>query len=212
MDVRTTQSARHSGAPSRNRETNEKVTKAALDPTALPSLSHAELKSQWTDAFGTVPPKGLSRRLMVHALAYELQAQQMGRLRPSVRQELRRITAPEASQSSLSSASSLRLTPGTRLMREWRGTVHVVDVTEDGLVWNGRAYSSLSAIARTITGTRWSGQRFFGLRKRSDAAATLRSAQSRYASRDGPQAADTKDFKEVAEPGLRLHLEPAPNL
>lgn len=55
------------------------------------------------------------------------------------------------------------LEPGTRLVREWNGSTHVVEVTERGFVWNGQAYRSLSAVARAITGARWSGPRFFGL-------------------------------------------------
>jgi len=59
------------------------------------------------------------------------------------------------------------LRPGMRLMREWNGRTQVVDVRENGLLWNGKSYSSLSAIAREITGARWSGPRFFGLRRQS---------------------------------------------
>jgi len=147
----------------------EHAAKVAPDLATLPSLSHADLKSQWTETFGAVPPKGLSRRLLICALAYEVQTKDQGRLKPATRKQLVEIATSDTPESA-SEASPL--TPGTRLMREWRGTVHVVDVTEGGLVWNGRIYASLSAIARTITGTRWSGQRFFGLRKRSDAIAS----------------------------------------
>jgi hypothetical protein len=101
-------------------------------------------------------------------------------------------------------------------MREWRGTVHVVDVTEDGLAWNGRIYSSLSAIARTITGTRWSGQRFFGLRKRSDAAGMPKAIQSACPSQDEDEDEDEHQasypykHREVAKSEDTLHAEPEP--
>lgn len=164
MAVHSPQRARRSGAHTEKSEIVENTANTATDLATLPSLSQAELKSQWTETFGTAPPKGLSRRLLIHALAYEFQTQHIGRLRPSVRENLHRMADPQSS----SAVEVNRLTPGARLIREWRGTVHVVDVTEDGLMWNGRVYASLSAIARTITGTRWSGNRFFGLRKRSD--------------------------------------------
>jgi hypothetical protein len=177
------------------------------DIATLPALSHAELKSQWTKTFGTTPPKGLSRRLMVHALAHERQAQHMGHLRPSARLDLRKIADRQSSQSS---TTPLCLTLGTRLMREWRGTIHVVDVTEEGLVWNGRIYASLSAIARTITGTRWSGQRFFGLRKRSDVADTGRPASSISPSPNDTYAATPKNDADFVEIDQSLHPEPEP--
>jgi len=208
MTAHPNQKLQRTGTRNQNRVAREQVSKATTDLTALPSLSHAELKSQWTDTFDTAPPKGLSRRLMIHALAYALQARQMGQLKPSVRQELRRIANPHSSQSS---TTLFRLTPGTRLMREWRGTVHVVDVTKDGLVWNGRVYSSLSAIARTITGTRWSGNRFFGLRKRSNVADTAKPALSISPSPNDTLAAapqNDPDFVEVDQ-SLHPNLEPA---
>lgn len=207
MAVHRAQRPRHSGIPDGDRGRSEKATKMAAELSALPSLSHAELKHQWEETFGNVPPKGLSRRLMVHALAYELQAQHMGQLKPSVGQELRRIAAPQPSRSS---TTPLRLTPGSRLMREWRGTVHVVDVAEDGLVWNGQTYGSLSAIARTITGTRWSGQRFFGLRKRSDAAGSPQAAQSANPNEADSRPSESEKVEKAtqSDPRSRVVLEP----
>ncbi|MFC4349197.1 DUF2924 domain-containing protein [Kordiimonas lipolytica] len=176
MTARTARRPKHSSVPNGNRGTAESAAKVATGLAALPSLSHAELKSQWVETFGAAVPKGLSHRLMIYALAYEVQKLGSGGLKSAVRQELRQVADPSSSKAS---TDSLQLTPGTRLMREWRGTVHVVDVTEDGLVWNGRVYASLSAIARTITGTRWSGNRFFGLRKRSDAVDAYNPARAK---------------------------------
>jgi hypothetical protein len=123
----------------------------------LDTLDRAALVADWRRTIKTEPPKGISRRLMVQILTYEAQVQQRGGLRPAVRRRLARRTA------GWGQAPSPRLRPGARLVREWNGVSHVVDVTEAGVVWRGQPYRSLSAVARAITGTRWSGPRFFGL-------------------------------------------------
>jgi hypothetical protein len=185
----------------------ESAAKLAIDLTTLSSLSHTRLKEQWAETFGTAPPKGLSRRLLICALAYEAQAKDLGRLKALTRKQLVEIATSNAPGPA---AEAPPLTTGTRLMREWRGTVHVVDMTEDGLVWNGRIYPSLSAIARTITGTRWSGQRFFGLRKRSDAASISKVAQSTSLGQDSPQAyaPGKMEYAAKSDPLSQVTLEP----
>ena len=204
MARRTSQPPQRSGAADRTQGREQNPIKMIANIATLHALPHAELKEHWIRTIGTAAPKGLSRRLLIHALAYELQTRQQSRLKPAVKRRLRELASH---QSSVSSTTS---TPGTRLMREWRGTVHVVDVTEDGLVWNGRVYGSLSAIARTITGTRWSGNRFFGLRKRSDAAAAPGSAPSGLSSRDDPQAGDMENLLECAKSDQSLNPQPEP--
>jgi hypothetical protein len=94
---------------------------------------------------------------MMQILTYEAQVQQRGGLKPAVRRRMARWTTGRRQ------VLSPRLRPGARLVREWNGVSHVVDVTEASLVWRGQRYGSLSAVARAITGTRWSGPRFFGL-------------------------------------------------
>lgn len=90
-------------------------------------------------------------------IAFELQSRRKGGLPRAV------AAAIEKGAGGKPRRVSPRLKPGGRLVREWNGTTHVVDVTEDGFNWNGRSYRSLSAIARAITGAHWSGPRFFGL-------------------------------------------------
>jgi hypothetical protein len=141
----------------------KKMEAMHTEMAALQKKTHSELKFLWLEALGTEPPKNLSCRLMEHTLAYEIQARAYGRLSKAVRQQLQGMVAPSSARGKV---APIRLTPGTRLMREWRGTVHVVDRTADGFIWNGRTFNSLSAIARTITGVRWNGLAFFGLRKR----------------------------------------------
>ncbi len=129
----------------------------------LGDLSHPDLAVRWMAVHGVRPPKGMSRRLLLLALAYQLQADANGALDSKISRYLRAVAA-----GSLGAVRPLpALKPGMRLMREGNGRTHVVDVTEDGLVWSGETYPSLSAIARAITGARWSGPRFFGLRRQS---------------------------------------------
>lgn len=141
-----------------------------VDPDALacslaflPSLSRESLVDQWTTAIGRPPPKGISRRLLERALAYHLQVQTLGGLQPDVLRKLKRHAASKATNGDSQASPSTRLAPGTRLIREWNGRNHAVEVTETGFQWNGCTYRSLSALAKAITGAKWSGPRFFGL-------------------------------------------------
>ncbi len=135
------------------------------DISALPDLSRAALVEQWTTAYGRPPPKGLSRRLLEYAAAYNLQSKAFGALKPTVRRKLRQPTrtghvgSPPAPRA----AASKGLFPGSRLVREWHGRIYTVDVLETGFLCNRQHYGSLSEVARAITGARWSGPRFFGL-------------------------------------------------
>lgn len=116
------------------------------------------------------------RDLLLRALSYHVQAQTAGGLRPAAHRRLAR-TATELQEGKDVFATSPRLRPGTRLMREWKGDTHVVEVLADGFAWRGAYYASLSAAARAITGVRWSGPRFFGLQAKrppSEGATFLR--------------------------------------
>lgn len=134
------------------------------DLEVLSEAPLAEIKANWLKAFGTDAPGAMSRKLMIRALAHELQSRALGRLKPKVRKQLRRVIEPESPVPGKSIRPSMQ--PGTRLLREWRGVCHCVDVTDDGFRWNNQTWGSLSAIARAITGARWNGPLFFGLRKR----------------------------------------------
>ena len=130
----------------------------------LQGLDTPALRDLWQDAFGKSPSKWISRDLLVRALAYRAQEQTDGGLRPAVARRLKRITEDLKNGKEIGAAPPTPLPPGTRLMRGWKGETHVVEVLADGFAWRGAYYSSLSAIARAITGVRWSGPRFFGLR------------------------------------------------
>lgn len=135
----------------------------ACSLASLTTLSRDTLVARWGEAFGRSPPKGMSRRLLERAVAYQLQVQASGELKPDVLRKLRRHTAAKETNGDNRSTKSTKLAPGTRLIREWNGRNHIVEVMADGFLWNDGTYQSLSAVARAITGARWSGPRFFGL-------------------------------------------------
>ena len=137
----------------------------ANELAAIPDLSRAVLVEQWTTAYGRPPPKGLSRRLLEYAAAYNLQSKSFGGLTPAVRRKLHRSAKPGEDEASRvpRAVGSKGPPPGSRLVREWHGRTFTVDVLETGFLCDGQHYGSLSEVARAITGARWSGPRFFGL-------------------------------------------------
>ena len=131
----------------------------------LETLSTAALRADWERAFDRTVPKRISRDLLLRALAYHVQERSEGGLSKSTRRRLARLAELDGETRQPTSPPASRLKPGSRLIREWRGEVHRVTVLDDGFDWRGNRYSSLSQIARAITGARWSGPLFFGLRK-----------------------------------------------
>jgi hypothetical protein len=140
----------------------------------LPTASRAELSAEWLRLYRSEPPARLGRELLIAAIAYRLQEQALGGLKPELQRRLRHI-AEQVSQGEepMMTSTAPRLKPGTRLLREWQGRTHEVLVGDDGFVWQQARYRSLSHIARAITGTTWSGPVFFGLKPRT-AAKSLR--------------------------------------
>ena len=131
----------------------------------LSNLSLSELRKVWSERLGT-PPQLASTELTRRWLAWELQAAKQGGLDGATRRQLRQHGRSLTTSSVASSA--VRAKPGTVLTREWRGASHKVVVLERGFSWNGQTWASLSEIASQITGTRWSGPRFFGVHRRSE--------------------------------------------
>ena len=148
---------------------NPKRRKAAeavsRDVAALPDLSLDDLKDRWRLLYGTPPPSRLGRTLMMRGIAYRMQRQASGGLKATTRRRLIQAAADIAAGRPPASAPS-SIKPGTRLLREWHGVTHEVILLEDGVQYRGRIWRSLSAVAREITGTHWSGPLFFGLTKR----------------------------------------------
>lgn len=139
---------------------------ARVDLTAqlasLETLTSPALRKRWTGLTGRPAPR-LSPKLLRLALAWELQAAVHGGHSRRTQQRLEQLASGKT--------RTQRTRPGMRLVREWNGTLHTVTIDEDGTIhWNERTWNSLSEIARTITGTRWSGPAFFGLKHKRKAA------------------------------------------
>jgi hypothetical protein len=132
----------------------------------LRDLDVQGLRSLWESRYGGKAAAHLPRHLLFRLLAYRLQTEQLGDLDPDSKRLLDRSRSPEdASRRAADAARATKsLRPGTVLSREWNGEMHRVAVRADGFVWNGTTYPSLSQVAFAITGTRWNGPRFFGLR------------------------------------------------
>jgi hypothetical protein len=125
---------------------------------ALASFDRPTLASHWTQTFGLAAPKSCQATLLRQALAWRAQMEAL--IEAAGPQEAERASR---SLRQASASAVVSLTPGTRLLREWQGRTHHVTVVAGGFEYEGRVWRSLSAIARSITGTRWSGPSFFGL-------------------------------------------------
>jgi hypothetical protein len=132
----------------------------------LRTLARQQLLDLWQKLYRRAAPNGIRRELMVPFLAYRIQENAYGGLKPAVRNELRRM-ARRLENPTAATEPLLRpkIKVGTRIIRQWRGETHEVAVTQSGYEYRGSSYRSLSEIARKITGTRWSGPAFFGLNR-----------------------------------------------
>lgn len=142
------------------------MTQRSVDPAAIEaevdhirSLGIVALRARWRMTFGAIPPPGLTKDIMGRMIAYRIQEEAFGGLDRETVKLLDRLARGEKPNE-----LNRRLKPGTVLIREYQGERHTVTVVPDGFLWQGATYSSLSTIARDITGTAWNGPRFFGLR------------------------------------------------
>jgi len=124
----------------------------------------ATLRARYRGEFGVDPPPAFGPDLLRRSLAYKLQETAYGKLSKATQRELERLVAQVAKNPSARAALPRRIKPGSVLVREWKGTSHRITVLARGFEHAGQTYESLSEIARLITGTRWNGPRFFGLR------------------------------------------------
>jgi Protein of unknown function (DUF2924) len=143
----------------------------------LRGLDLGGIRSRWQSVFGRAAPVHLTRHLLFAVIAYRLQAERLGDLDHATRQVLDRTVtkgAEPAMAARLASFDQKRneLTPGTVLVREWDRQSQRVMVMAEGFAWNGQTYDSLSKVAFAITGTKWNGPRFFGLRDKEDRSTT----------------------------------------
>ena len=137
----------------------------AAEISGVPHTPRKALVARWAKAYGRPPPKGISRRLLEYAAAYDLQSKVLGGLKPAAKRKLSRARNSPANGGSTTGRSGQpkTLSAGSRLIREWHGRTYTIDVQESGFIYEGEQYASLSQVARAITGARWSGPRFFGL-------------------------------------------------
>jgi len=155
------------GHPSPDLQSGPPVSRTALDKrlAQLGQMDQAALRSGWAELFGRPSPREISRRLMLYALSHDAQAKAYGGLKASVRRKLLQAgTRPKPPGPEAEKPKPRGSPPrGSRLVREWHGLNHSVEILADGFLYKGQRYQSLSEVARAITGARWSGPRFFGL-------------------------------------------------
>ena len=168
----------HSGGPSpvpgrggnrTNRPGGAGIAEVDRQIGELVDRSTHELRLAWRQLHRTGPPQGLSRDLLIRALANQLQEQTHGGASGALQRRLQTL-AGEFERGGASFDPGVVLKTGTTLVRQWRGHAHTVLVREDGFEYEGEHYRSLTMIAERITGAHWSGPRFFGLTKRPGAS------------------------------------------
>lgn len=134
---------------------------------SLAHLSKPALSELWQQLFGKHPPPRIRKDLLLRFVGYRVQEQEFGGLSDGTLRRLRELSKTIDATSDSSTSRRLAIKPGTRLIRQWKDRVHVVNVEEGSYEYKGARYESLSEIARLITGTRWSGPLFFGLKTKA---------------------------------------------
>lgn len=134
-------------------------SQSPFDVSTIGTLDRLALLNLWGQHCRTLVPSGISQPLLRRLLSWEIQAQAEGGL---TAKELERLAALASGKTR---RSSPQMATGTRYLREWNGVTHVVEKVAEGYLWNGQVQSSLSSIARAITGAHWSGPRFFGVKR-----------------------------------------------
>jgi len=151
---------------SRKRSVGGSVEQLAPEVACLPALDISALRQRWEALFGSDSSPSFGRGLLVRAIAHRLQEQALAGLKPSTQRLLDRVADYRSNDAPLDIPRP-RASAGTVLIREWRGVNHRVTVLDRDVVYQGRRYKSLSEVARAITGSRWSGPLFFGLKGRA---------------------------------------------
>jgi hypothetical protein len=163
------------GSPSP--DVDQRRTRLRAEVAALSTLDLGALRLRWRNETRRTAPDHLPKYLLLRMLAYRIQANALGDLDPATLRALDQIARRKKRDAADRDAGVRRrpprtLKPGTILVREWEGDLQRVTVLADGFAWNGKIFGSLSTVAKAITGTQWSGPRFFGLLARKAAAGT----------------------------------------
>jgi Protein of unknown function (DUF2924) len=136
----------------------------------LEHLTRGQLVERWCELYGSDPPGKVSDLLMRQAIAYRLQVRLIGGLNFSTRRTLERALDQDGPVGAAPKTQDKSIAVGAVLIRQWRGATHQVTILENGMLYRGKHFRSLSEVAREITGTRWSGPLFFGLKRNHKAA------------------------------------------
>ena len=167
------------------------IADAVAEIGRLAGLRHAELKERWLSLFGNPAPKHISRQLMEKAIAFRIREKSCGVPTTETKRRLREIAGAIRDGREETVSLGPRIRPGTRLVRSWQGTTHIVEVNADGFVWRSSRHASLSGIARAITGTNWNGFAFFGVKRRpSRNKNAAKPRPEKMTPRPGPVGAD----------------------
>src|SRR5712671_1575735 len=143
---------------------NPRAEDLSAEIAGLAALSREHLRARWRELYRNEPPKKISRDLLIRAIAYRLQENAYGGLKPATRRVLAKVAEDAAARRPIKVAPERTLKPGTVLLREWHGVQHQVTVLGSAIMFQKKQYKSLSEVARKITGARWSGPLFFGLK------------------------------------------------
>jgi hypothetical protein len=148
----------------RRRLSEAEAARLAQDLADLPQLSDEDLNDQFRRLYSVALPARMRRPLLIRAIAYRVQEKTLGGLKPTTRRLLASVAADAAARRTVHLLPKCEIKPGSTLVREWHGVHHRLTVLEDGVQFGGERYRSLSEVARKITGSRWSGPLFFGLK------------------------------------------------
>src|SRR5471032_1759082 len=151
---------------------NDRSSAVKAEIERLVSLAPGEIRVLWRKRFRKDVPRALTTQLLVRMLAWKVQEEAFGGHNAATLKLLKAFACQDSDKVVL----FRKLKPGATVVREYQGVRHIVTITEGGFVWQGKSYDSLSAIAREITGSRWNGPRFFGLRAADKAGSAKRAS------------------------------------
>jgi hypothetical protein len=197
---------------------NQNTERLESEIERIKALDLDGLRLQWRNRFAKRAPKGLPKGLLARALIYRVQADALGDLDPGLVRVLENYAARDHDgvgedatgvnkQFHRRTAASLAVKPGSVLIREWNGRAHRVMALEDGFAWEGRDYRSLSEIARTITGTRWNGRRFFGVDRKREGTRAESEGSADETTPSGKMDGPTGGFDPVEPPAVAAKLD-----
>lgn len=159
--------ARDSSGTTSSVGANERADTNTIEVELAPlrDMNAPDLRKEWARLYRSHPPRKLSRDLLQLGVAWKLQERAFGGHSALTKRQIAELRQAMEAKADLTKARTVRLRPGARLIREWNGETHEVLVVEEGFQWRGKTWRSLSVIAREMTGTHWSGPRFFGIGK-----------------------------------------------